>query len=544
MKFRFLTLLFFVVSSISYSQKQTALPTSDFTANFCKFPFAWKSLPDKKISIAIIGNDENSVLTSKVKLIEHYVPGSEVSIHAIPDFYNNKINAEIFDVFVFADEINENDYDSFIKLVSDIKSVSCVLSAYYGPMDPQRDYTNWQNFVKRASNAGCIISGSHGDMYQLGDISFWDSVPVDIFTVMGRDIDGFQPMMPDYKIKQNIEKTIYTTSSAVALVKSFYTDLGNSELKQLLRERGRVVYWSHILIPEGKDGIQIMIPHFDKDYLGKYEDERVRVLKKSAFKATTLDMASLIGITEEKYGEWCVDVLNAEELNKKSTGKGVTVAILDHSFNKNSSAIKDRVVSPVSFIEGEEALCDKSDHGTFMAEDLVIIAPDVKIMPIVMTNGNMSGYTESFIKAINYAVENGANVISCSQPAVKEGQSALDEAIRNALNKGVSVVYINYKGDNKNVIVPGMVEFESVNNNKEKINFVGTNFITKESPITWGVSHTAPILSGIIALIKYINPHLTPQQIKRILLKESSKNSMGLLVLSKEVLEPEIDEKL
>jgi hypothetical protein len=411
-------------------------------------------------------------------------------------------------------------------------------------MDPQRDYTNWQNFVKRASNAGCIISGSHGDMYQLGDISFWDSVPVDIFTVMGRDIDGFQPMMPDYKIKQNIEKTIYTTSSAVALVKSFYPDLGNSELKQLLRERGRVVYWSHILIPEGKDGIQIMIPHFDKDYLGKYEDERVKVLKKTAFKASTLDVASLIGIPEKKYGEWCVDVLNVEELNKKSTGKGVTVAILDHSFNKNSSAIKDRVVSPVSFIEGEEALCDKSDHGTFMAEDLVIIAPDVKIMPIVMTNGNMSGYTESFIKAINYAVENGANVISCSQPAVKEGQSALDEAIRNALNKGVSVVYINYKGDNKNVIVPGMVEFESVNNNKEKINFVGTNFITKESPITWGVSHTAPILSGIIALIKYINPHLTPQQIKRILLKESSKNSMGLLVLSKEVLEPEIDEKL
>ena len=544
MKFRFLTLLFFVVSSISYSQKQTALPTSDFTANFCKFPFAWKSLPDKKISIAIIGNAEDSVLTSKVKLIKHYAPGSEVSIHAVADFYNNKINGEIFDVLVFADEINENDYESFIRLVSDIKSVSCVLSAYYGPMDPQRDYTNWQNFVKRASNAGCIISGSHGDMYQLGDISFWDSVPVDIFTVMGRDIDGFQPMMPDYKIKQNIEKTIYTTSSAVALVKSFYPDLGNSELKQLLRERGRVVYWSHILIPEGKDGIQIMIPHFDKDYLGKYEDERVKVLKKTAFKASTLDVASLIGIPEKKYGEWCVDVLNVEELNKKSTGKGVTVAILDHSFNKNSSAIKDRVVSPVSFIEGEEALCDKSDHGTFMAEDLVIIAPDVKIMPIVMTNGNMSGYTESFIKAINYAVENGANVISCSQPAVKEGQSALDEAIRNALNKGVSVVYINYKGDNKNVIVPGMVEFESVNNNKEKINFVGTNFITKESPITWGVSHTAPILSGIIALIKYINPHLTPQQIKRILLKESSKNSMGLLVLSKEVLEPEIDEKL
>lgn len=352
MKFRFLTLLFFVVSSISYSQKQTALPTSDFTANFCKFPFAWKSLPDKKISIAIIGNAEDSVLTSKVKLIKQYAPGSEVSIHAVADFYNNKINGEIFDVLVFADEINENDYESFIRLVSDIKSVSCVLSAYYGPMDPQRDYTNWQNFVKRASNAGCIISGSHGDMYQLGDISFWDSVSVDIFTVMGRDIDGFQPMMPDYKIKQNIEKTIYTTSSAVALVKSFYPDLGNSELKQLLRERGRVVYWSHILIPEGKDGIQIMIPHFDKDYLGKYEDERVRVLKKSAFKATTLDMASLIGITEEKYGEWCVDVLNAEELNKKTTGKGVTVAILDHSFNKNSPALKERVVLPVSFIVG------------------------------------------------------------------------------------------------------------------------------------------------------------------------------------------------
>mgnify|MGYP000864393217 FL=1 len=537
MRFRLLTLLFIVISSMGYSQRQTVLPTSDFTTNFCKFPFAWENQPDKKISIAIIDNEGNTALLSKVKFVKQYVPCSEVSTFSTSDILNNQFKVQSFDVLIVADEIKEEEYDSFIKMASSSKKLSCVLSAYYGPMDSERDYTKWQFFVKRASDAGCIISGSHGDMYQLGDLSYWNKVPVDIFTVMGRDIDGFQPMMPDYKIKHNLEKTVYTTSSAVALIKSYYPKLDNSELKHLLKERGRIVYWSHILIPEGKDGIQIMVPHFDKDYLGRYDDERVKILQRSVFKASTLDLASILGITEKMYGEWCADALNVAEINKISTGKGVTVAILDHSFNKNSAALKGRVVSPVSFVEGEEPLVEKSDHGTFMAEDLVMIAPDVKIMPIVMTNGNMTGYSESFVKAINYAVENGANVISCSQPAVKDNQIALDEAIQNAIDRGVSVVYINYTGDNNSVIMPGVVEFEKYSNSKEKINIIGTNFISKETPVTWGISHAAPVISGVIALIKEKNPQLTPQNIKSILLNQTNNSPAGLLQLNKEVFE-------
>ena len=165
-----------------------------------------------------------------------------------------------------------------------------------------------------------------------------------------------------------------------------------------------------------------------------------------------------------------------------------------------------------------------------MAEDLVMVAPGVKIMPIVIAGGSFNGDPGLMIKAIKYAVENGADIISCSQPAIKGDQTALDSAIGYAISRGVSVVYINYKGGNKDVIVPGIVEFDAFNKNEERVNIVGTNFYSRESPITWGVSHSAPIISGVIAIIKEAKPGITPNEITQLLLKAANQRPYRMLV--------------
>jgi len=92
------------------------------------------------------------------------------------------------------------------------------------------NYSGWTEHVNLASKHGAIIMGSHGDMYQLGDLSFWESVPVDVFAVMGRKINGFQAMKPDYKIKVSLEESAYLVAGAVALLKSIYPDYSNNKI--------------------------------------------------------------------------------------------------------------------------------------------------------------------------------------------------------------------------------------------------------------------------------------------------------------------------
>ncbi len=522
-----LTMLF---PGLLLGQCPDVLPTSDFSMNFCNFPFAWEKTKGENMSVGILAyrnNDQPDWSSGIQKLI----PASVVEHYAMSDFLNKTFDENDVQVILISNEVEAGDYDRFLTAVDYYKDIPVVLPAYFGTMKGDRDYSGWRNFLISASRHGAIIAGSHGDFYQLGDLSFWKTIPVDIFAVMGREIDGFQAMMPEYKIEKNLENSSYLVAGAVALLKSINPSYSNYRIKQLLNEKSRKVFWSLIEIPQGEQGTQLVIPHFDKDYLGKFEDDYIKKTERNVYEARSLDLMTLFDFRCPDFGGWCFESLNIEEAQEKSTGKGVVVAILDHTFNKNHEALKNRIVSPVSFIEGEPALSNRSDHGTDMATSLVAVAPDVKIMPIVITGRERWGETDLFIKGINYAVENGADIISCSQMAIKGDQKGLDEAIGKATLKGVSFVYINYGGEKEEVLVPSPIEFRSTNDDQDVIYVIGTNFRDHESPITWGVSHTAPVVSGVIALLKEPRPDLQPEEIKQILLRSTKNSYDGIPIL-------------
>ena len=214
------------------------------------------------------------------------------------------------------------------------------------------------------------------------------------------------------------------------------------------------------------------------------------------------------------YADFAINFCNFPYAWTVSRGRGVKVGLL----------YKDAPVFDPDMEAG---------HGTWMARDLVKVAPGVKIMPVRFCGNGIFGDADLYIKGIEYAAANGADVISIShQPIPRNKQKEVDSAVAKAAEKNVVLVYIHYRGERDEVVVSNPVEFAAYDRNNRKVYVIGTNFIDDSSfPFTWGFSQTAPIVSGVIAMMKEVNPKLTPLEINHILLKSVNKTPDGYPVL-------------
>lgn len=174
---------------------------------------------------------------------------------------------------------------------------------------------------------------------------------------------------------------------------------------------------------------------------------------------------------------WHVDFLKYPELNNQFTGQGVIVAVIDTGVDythkalvnkmwKNKKEIPNNKIDDdnnglvddyhgYNFTDNEADPKDVGGHGTHCAG---IIAADVdpiskaqgvaqhaRIMPLLIINGNYSGFLSAAAQAVKYATDNGAKVLSNSWRIYndweefinEEGIKMLDEAISYAGDNGV-----------------------------------------------------------------------------------------------------------
>ncbi|MFI5886846.1 S8 family serine peptidase [Streptomyces sp. NPDC051554] len=260
--------------------------------------------------------------------------------------------------------------------------------------------------------------------------------------------------------------------------------------------------------------------------------------------------------------QWYLDAMNVQGLWKVSTGKGISVAVVDTGVNPDTSSLKGQVLPGVDVTEaaGDETN-DYEGHGTSMAEliagtgsggSLRGVAPGAKIIPIRTALTGIDKKAEkqgdTTVKAIRAAADSDAKIISMSFG----GDFPIDgepEAVQYARGKGKLLIasvgngadqgenYIGYPAKD-----PGVVGVSAINENGEVAKFSESGaYVDLASPgvdvPVWcnnkfksycsksaGTSQATAIASGAAALIWSAHPKWTANQVLRVMIDTAGRD--------------------
>ncbi|WP_170952175.1 S8 family serine peptidase [Synechococcus sp. UW69] len=151
---------------------------------------------------------------------------------------------------------------------------------------------------------------------------------------------------------------------------------------------------------------------------------------------------------------WNLDMIGAPEVwaartdGTSTTGKGVTIAVVDTGIDYNHREFKGRIGAGYDFVDGDSIAEDANGHGTHVAGTIAAakdgrgitgVAHDATIMPIRVLDQDGAGYLSDVIRGIRWATNNGADVINLSLGGAGYSQTMAD-AIRHASRRGTVVV--------------------------------------------------------------------------------------------------------
>ncbi|MFF0060716.1 type VII secretion-associated serine protease mycosin [Streptomyces sp. NPDC005279] len=267
--------------------------------------------------------------------------------------------------------------------------------------------------------------------------------------------------------------------------------------------------------------------------------------------------------------QWHLDVMKADEMWKVSTGRGVTVAVVDSGVDKNLPDLRGQVLPglDLSSQPGDE-YSDYDGHGTGISaliagtgsrpggKGAFGLAPGAKILPIRMPKVNEGTklawnpelFNKSLSKAIRHAADSGARVVNIAL-AVPETSDEVAESVEYAVGKG-SLIFagVGNSGDETNPVlypaaVPGVVGMAAFDRNikatRESERGPQVDLVAPGDEIvhacpggtqvckSHGTSDATALASASAALIWSKHPEWTNNQVLRVLINTAGKAESG-----------------
>ena len=290
-------------------------------------------------------------------------------------------------------------------------------------------------------------------------------------------------------------------------------------------------------------------------------------------------------------------IIRQQDLQSASglTGAGVTVAVIDTGVDTSHPALQSALVSGFNFIsnaadpselidltpamaaalaQSSTSILDSQNlvqmnssvmailsqsstsildgppgefgHGTMTAGLIHLVAPGAQIMSLKAFAGDGSSDLFNIVRAIYYAADNGANVISMSFE-ITQSSPALQNAIQYAVSKNVVVVAASGNDGGQIVVFPSaynsVIGVGSTSNSDVKSTFTnfGTNSVFIAAPgegvITtypggnyaagWGTSFSTPLVAGEAALVLQARPTYKPGDVANAISRAIAVQQMG-----------------
>ncbi|MFF1357976.1 S8 family serine peptidase [Streptomyces sp. NPDC058297] len=259
--------------------------------------------------------------------------------------------------------------------------------------------------------------------------------------------------------------------------------------------------------------------------------------------------------------QWYLDAMGAKDLWKVSTGKGITVAVVDSGVNSATKSLSGKVLKGVDVTGSAGGETDDFDgHGTTIAEliagsgaggGIKGVAPDAKIIPIrtrlsTMKDESAKKQGDTTAKAIRAAADSDAQIINMSFGSDFPSDGGL-EAVKYAQSKGkLLFASVGNEAEKENYIgypakYPGVVGVSAADKSGQVGKFSESgNYVQLAAPgldiPEWcnndfqsyctgtGTSMASAITAGAAALIWSKHPTWTANQVTRVLIDTAGRD--------------------
>jgi len=137
--------------------------------------------------------------------------------------------------------------------------------------------------------------------------------------------------------------------------------------------------------------------------------------------------------------DWGVHKLNVPAVWPTTRGEGVKVAVLDTGIDFNHPDLAKNVGAGKNFTSSRFDVLDVQGHGTHCAGVVLQVAPGVRLLTAKVLDDRGSGSVDDIADGIDWAVAEGADVISMSLGGSSQ-DNYLPPALARAVAAGVVVI--------------------------------------------------------------------------------------------------------